>query len=444
MSNSKKVADYLGKSIECECGRTHSPDIRAVDISSGALNNLPQLVTGQGFKKAFVVADVNTMKVAGEKVLSLLKGANIEFSSYVFPDAHLVPDEHALGKLFINFDPSCDLIIAVGAGTINDICRYLSHRLGLPYYIVATAPSMDGYASTVAPLIRNNLKTTFECHTPYAIIGDLDIISQAPQEMVAAGYGDVLGKYTCLADWQLSSVINNEYYCDRAAKLTRESLKRTIALSERIGEREPQAIGELMEALVLSGIAMSYVGNSRPASGSEHHVAHFWEMRLLWAGKEQALHGAKVGISTVYILKLYHALLKENLDQTKLSAITAPDGNDWVENIKRVFLEGAEEVILLEKESRKNDPTLHRERIKSIAENWDKIVEILETVPSPQEAVALLETVHAHVDPASVGVEAQWIEDGLLYAKEIRARYTILQLLWDLNLLGTLTNLVTG
>lgn len=67
-----------------------------------------------------------------------------------------------------------------------------------------------------------------------------------------------------------------------------------------------------MEALVLTGASMSYAGNSRPASGAEHHISHFWEMVFLFKGKEAVLHGTKVGISTVAVAKLHELLLKTN------------------------------------------------------------------------------------------------------------------------------------
>lgn len=335
----------------------------------------------------------------------------------------------------MNFDPTCDLILGVGSGTINDLSRFFSYQLGLQYFIVATAPSMDGYASSVAPLLKNNLKTTFECHVPKAIIADLDILTKAPTEMIAAGFGDVLGKYTCLADWQLSAVINNEYYCERVASLTRHSLEKTIGLSKGIASGDKQAIGELMETLILSGVAISYVGNSRPASGSEHHLAHFWEMQFLWGGREHTLHGTNVGIGTVLILQLYESLLQENLDPRIFENIEAPLGDTWSADIERVFLDGATEVLALEKKAGKNDPGKHQERLGSIARHWDQIRAILATVPSPAEARSLLADVHASFEPEHAGIESQLVYDALIYAKEIRARYTILQLLWDLNLL---------
>jgi len=430
-----ELAHLLNNPIPCSCGRTHFAGIEHVEVCDGALDKVAAIVRKSGYGKPFLIADCNTYEVAGKTVMEKLAGEGITASSFVFEDAALSPNEQALGTLLMNFDPTCDLILAVGSGTINDLSRFFSYQLGMPYFIVATAPSMDGYASSVAPLLKNKLKTTFECHVPQAIIADLDILAKAPVDMIAAGFGDVLGKYTCLADWQLSALINGEYYCERVANLTRHSLEKTMGLREGIARGDKQAIGELMETLILSGIAISFVGNSRPASGSEHHLAHFWEMRLLWEGRDHVFHGTSVGIGTALVLQLYQELLQANLDPHTFADIQAPNGDTWKADIERVFMEGAPEVLALEEKAKKNDTELRKGRLVAIAQNWDQIKNTLASVPSPAEARALLAQVHAPFEPSQVGIETQLVQDALLYAKEIRARYTILQLLWDLNLL---------
>ncbi len=77
----------------------------------------------------------------------------------------------------------------------------------LPYIIIATAPSVDGFASDCAPLIVKNMRVTYEAKVPNAIIGDITILKDAPMDMIAAGVGDILGKYTCLVDWKLANMI---------------------------------------------------------------------------------------------------------------------------------------------------------------------------------------------------------------------------------------------
>ncbi|NMA62397.1 MAG: sn-glycerol-1-phosphate dehydrogenase [Firmicutes bacterium] len=428
-------ASILEQSVECTCGRTHSVQIDTVEIDAGALKKVPTILKRDGYMRPFLIADQKTYEVAGKQLVTYLEEEGINYSVFVYEDQELIPNEQAVGKLLLNFNTECDVVIGIGSGTINDLSRFFSHQVGLRYYIVATAPSMDGYASTVAPLIRNSLKTTFECQMPQAIIGDLEVISRAPKDMIAAGFGDVIGKYTCLADWKLSALINGEYYCETAARMTLDSLQRTIDLKEGISNGDYEAIGELMEALVLAGIAMSYVGNSRPASGSEHHLSHFWEMRFIFEGKNPVLHGTKVGIATVLVARLYQYLKEEGLDAVAIEKITRPNMDDWKDEMNRVFLGAASEVISLEERVGKNAASGHQARIAAMAKNWRDIEAVLNTVPEPQVIISLLKSVQAPVFASQVGISEELIQEAILYAKEIRPRYTILQLLWDLDVL---------
>ncbi len=431
-----EIADYLGQTIHCECGKEHTVEIQVVEIASGALEKVAGILRKDGFKRPFIVSDRNTYQAAAERLISHLREQGFVTSSHMFrTEGELVPDEETVGELLMSFEPGCDLIIGVGSGTINDLVRFFSHRLGLPYYIAATAPSMDGYASTGAALSVNRLKTTFTCQMPRAIIADLEVLSPAPQKMIAAGFCDVVGKYTALADWRLSAIINEEYYCDRVVEMTRSSLEQTIALQDDIAKGEPGAVGKLMEALVLAGISMSYAGNSRPASGSEHHLSHFSEMRFLLEDEPAILHGTKVGIGTVLITRLYKLLSEAGLESESILEISYPQVETWREEINRAFLAAAPEVIALEERTQKNAREGWEQRIKVIAERWPQILEVLHSVPSDQEIRALLTRAGGVVNPEDVGISSELVRDAIVYAKEVRPRYTVLQLLWDLNLL---------
>jgi glycerol-1-phosphate dehydrogenase [NAD(P)+] len=438
------LVDHLGKTFDCGCGRTHTVDLDTVEISAAALDKVAEIIARHGFRRPFFIADVNTLKAAGQELFDKLTKENVSFSSYIFEDEQLVPDEYSMGRLLINFDPQCDLIVGIGSGTINDISRFFSHRLGLPYYIVATAPSMDGYASTGAALIVDNLKTTFECHMPKAIIADLRVNADAPQEMIAAGFSDLVGKYTCLADWQLSAIINDEYYCPTIVELTRQSVSKAVALRDGIASGDHGSIASLLEALVLSGIAMAYAGNSRPASGSEHHLSHFWEMRFLLEKKRAILHGTKVGIAAVLVAQLYEMLSKENIDAADVPDTMEPGDGDWEEEIKKAFLDAAPAVLLLEEHAQKNAPEGRRIRLERIIARWPEIVRVLRAVPSAAEVRSLISCVGGIVDPDEVGIGPDLVYSALLYAKEVRPRYTILQLLWDLGLLADYASQITN
>lgn len=428
--------DYLEKPVPCTCGQVHSVGIKAIEVEAGALNRVPFLLEQDGFQKPFILFDTNTYQAAGEKVLNVLDQKGFPYKTHLLEDLEPVPNETVLGRILMDFDPSCDLVMGIGSGTINDLSRFLSYQSGREYYIVATAPSMDGYASKGAALILDNLKVNFPCHAPRAILADLNVIAAAPQGMIAAGFGDVLGKYTCLVDWKLSSIITGEYYCDQIVQITKESLEKTIRYKDQLGTGDQQAVKALMEALITAGIAMSYAGSSRPASGSEHHLSHFWEMRYLLEERTPILHGTKVGIAAVLIAELYQYLLEEGLEPETIAKTAPPDGQNWVQDIKDVFLAAAPGVIRLEEEVQKNSVSSHKERIQVIAQHWTEITELLETLPPAEYMADLLQSVGAPARPWQVGIDGELVQRAILYAKEVRHRYTILQLLWDLDLLA--------
>lgn len=433
-----KIQDFLNKSFKCNCKKEHSTSIDDILIDENVILELPKLINKYDYKKILIISDVNTYKILGKDVEHLLKDNKINYTSYVFQETNqLVPDELAIGKLLTHIDEDIDLMITVGSGTLNDLSKFISYKIHIPYFIVATAPSMDGYASTVSALIVNNLKTTYEVTSPKAIIADINIIKNAPMEMITAGLGDILGKYTCLCDWKISSIINNEYSCESVVDLVKESIKRCVSNIDGIKNRDTDAIKNLTEGLILSGIAMSFVGNSRPASGGEHHLSHYWEMMFLFQGKEAVLHGTKVGIATLIIAKLYQGLTNTNVDFDRaVKHAEEFDYDNWVKNIKEKYKYAADGIIKLEQKTNKNSKEEHKVRIKVIEENWDKIINIIkDIIPPSEELKTMLNKVGAPITPDQVGVDSATVSDSIQIAKELRARYTILQLLWDLGLL---------
>ena len=318
MAKKLNLNDYLGHNMNCTCGEEHKTNLKFVDIDKNAVARLPKHIETLGYKNPFLVADVNTWDAAGTQVTKELETANISYKKYIFKDKELVPDEKTLGSLMMAFPRDCDVIIAIGSGTLNDLCKFSSFQLGLDYMVFATAPSMDGFVSIGAALITDYVKTTYQAHVPLAVIGDTDILAAAPMEMITAGLGDILGKYTCLLDWKMAHIITGEYYCKTIADMVKEAVEIVVEESTRIKDRNPEAIKAVTEALVLSGIAMSFVGNSRPASGSEHHLSHYWEMKFQAEGKKPVLHGIKVGIGMIIVTKMYEMLEQEHFNFTSL------------------------------------------------------------------------------------------------------------------------------
>ena len=302
----RPISQWAGMEYSCACGKSHKVDIQAIRVGSGVIQELPGIVRDLGASHIFLVADNYTYEAAGRQVEQLLDQAGLPYHKRVFQtETPLVPNEYALGSVLAAMTSQDDMLLAVGSGTLNDVTKYVSARTGIPYVIAATAPSMDGYASTVAPTILDGFKTTLPAVYPAAIVADVDILKDAPMPMLTAGFGDIIGKFTSLADWRLSHQLNGEYYCPEVAGVIEAAVETCAANAKALAQREPQAIQAVTEALILSGLAMGMVGVDRPASGAEHQMAHYWEMDALRRGEEHPLHGNAVGVGTVLAASLY-------------------------------------------------------------------------------------------------------------------------------------------
>lgn len=430
---------YLNQHFSCDCGKEHYAPLRAVRVGSGVLNELPVMVRLMGFQSLYLISDPTTYQIAGERCIHILEDAGIKHKLVQL--AHLGFDEATLGELTIQMPKDCDLVIAVGTGAINDITRFFSYKLSRPFFTVATAAPMDGFASSISAIQTNHLKTTYEAQTPTAIFGDTDILKNAPYPMIAAGLGDLLGKFTCLCDWKLSRVINGEHYCGKIAELVENNVRKVLTIADRAKDRNPETLGAIMEGLVLTGVAMSLYGNSRPASGCEHHMSHYWEMMFEQAGNRPAPHGIQVGVGTVMVLKLVEALRRYPINFSKAREFARGyDSSAWEDEVRRAYGPAAPGVIEMERTAGKNSVEGHLTRIDTMETNWDTLLSLLAELPSSNQVMELLRSLEAPCLPSQIGVDAVMLKNTFLYCKEVRNRYTILQMTWDLGLLDVLSD----
>jgi glycerol-1-phosphate dehydrogenase [NAD(P)+] len=309
LNNLKKAAPWLDDAALSAIA------IDPIVIESGALRQVAPYLYDRGFKRVLIAADYNTHAAAGTQLWPRIADAGISVqTTLVKPDAQgdVIADEASLVQLMMDIRQTCaEAVIAVGSGTIHDIARYSAYLAGIPFISVPTAPSVDGFNSKGAPLIIRGEKKTLAAIAPDAIFADLDILCEAPTAMAAAGFGDMLGKYTSLFDWTYSAVTGNEPYDKAAAAITAQALRKCLDHAESIGRREPAGIRALTEALIESGLAMLLFGQSHPASGAEHHLSHYWEMEFLRLGRRALLHGAKVGAACAVISAHYRLVTSE-------------------------------------------------------------------------------------------------------------------------------------
>ena len=424
--------------FDCACGRHHSMVMDYLSIRSGAVKDIPQAFEVMGKKRPFIVCDKNTKAAAWDKVQPVLDEAGIEYVLFCLPMEHVEPNEEAMGSLIMGFDPSCDCVMGIGSGVVNDCSKLLAYMTGRKMINVGTAPSMDGYASNCSAMIREGAKCTIANEAPAALIGDIDIIKAAPMRMLRAGLGDMLAKYIALCEWRITNLINDEYYCPNVAGLMRASLEKIVKHAPALYKRDPDAVQATVEGLVLSGVAMSFAGNSRPASGLEHYFSHLWEMMALERGIPFDLHGNQVGVGTIKTLKLYDIIRTLKPDLEKAMAFRRDFNEEkWESELRRIFGKTAETVITLEKTSfHNNDAAEHAVRAAKIVEHWDEILTIIdEELPNVQEIETLMKGLDMAMEPEGVGFTRQDAVDAFRASRDTRKKYLTSSMLWDMGVL---------
>lgn len=273
-------------------------------VSERAHSALAEYAQRAHWRSVLVVADANTEEAAGRDVIDQLGGVGIRVRELVFGQrSGLLADREQIVRVRAAIDGPA-IPVAVGSGVITDIVRYAAHSIERDFVSVATAASMDGYASGVAALELDGVKVTIPARAPLAVFGDPRVVAQAPAELTRAGAGDLLAKATARVDWLAAHLLCGEPFVAAAADLMLEPLEFAVSQSARIADAQPAAVAELLRGLIQSGRAIALAGSSRPASGCEHHASHFWDLLAARGLREHGSHGLQVGYATRFALRL--------------------------------------------------------------------------------------------------------------------------------------------
>ena len=419
----------------CGCGREHRFASRVVS-GMGVLERLPEEVRLLGGSKVFLLSDRNTWTVAGQRAAALLTGAGIAVTSFSFPEDQPEPDEHSVGAAVMHMDASCDLVVAVGSGVVNDIGKILSALSRRPYIIVATAPSMDGYASATSSMNRSGLKISLPSRCADTIIGDGEILCRAPMKLLRSGIGDMLAKYISICEWRIANLLLGEYYCEEVAALIRDAVAQCVEQADGLLQRKPEAVMAVFEGLIIGGVAMNYAGLSRPASGVEHYISHVLDMRDVEFGTGAELHGIQCAMGTYLAAGLYEKLKTVTPDRKKGMAFAkAFDGEAWNGVLRDMLGKGAESMIALEKKERKYDVALHEARLEKLLALWPRILAIVEQeIPSVAFFDSLYQKLSLPKTLADIGQDEKLLPAVLRCTKDIRDKYVLSRMVWDLGL----------
>lgn len=202
-----------------------------------------------------------------------------------------------------------DGICMFGSGSLADICKIASFIAKKPFIIYGTALSMNGYLSSTSSLIKNGLKQSFACHLPKQIYFDLEVVKNAPKEMAKAGFGDIMARSCAQSDCYLSHIAKQTKYEQKLFDLRIPSEEFMLSNYRMLLEKDDEFYLQLIENILLSGIAMHLFGSSAPASGGEHAMAHFAEQAFP-EKMNKFLHGLQISGFTVEMLKIQKSFPK--------------------------------------------------------------------------------------------------------------------------------------
>lgn len=407
------IIDSLQYNGACGCGKEHRMETEFAIIESGCLKNLADYLTKYGIQGYTVaVYDENTYAATADRH----PGVDLEI---ILDPTDLHANEHGVSLLMEQLPSCAEVLIAIGAGTVHDITRYCAYTRKTEFVSCPTAASVDGFCSSVAAMTWHGCKKTLTAVAPRIVVADTDIIRCAPIRLAKSGFGDMVGKYIALCDWKIGHILTGEFYCERIADMMLAATKEVLSSVAGIVSGDAEGYEKLTYGLLLSGLAMQMMGNSRPASGAEHHISHLIEMSPPPLGvKSDALHGEKVGVGTLLALREYK----------RLSQIRFPAFEDYSafsdETVKSVFGDAMAEEILAENQSNCAAAVTGTR----ISAHWNEICAEIETLPAPGELSALYSRFAIKRELTDIGVQESLSEPLLTYSHLVRNRLTLMRI----------------
>ncbi len=415
-----------------EIALSRTTDTKALVIGK---NTLPQVADmfKQLFpgKRALVIADRNTWRVAGCDVQRILAEAGVaQDEPHIFTDPKLYAEWKFVEELDACLSATDAIPLAVGSGVINDLTKLCSHHNGRRYMVVGTAASMDGYTAYGASITKDGNKQTFECPAPLGMVLDPAIAAAAPAKMSASGYADLIAKIPAAADWMLADAVGSEAIDEFAFSTVQDGLRDALSDPKGVNEGNVAKVEQLAEGLLLSGFAMQAIQSSRPASGAEHQFSHLWDMEHLKFNGESVSHGFKVGIGTLASTAFLEMLLEEDVEGLDVAACVAA-WKSWSEtegDIRAIFDNDPEFVsrgLVETKNKYVNKEGLRRE-LGLLKAAWPELRERIRRQIIPfGEVRRRLELVGAPYEPEHIGVSRAKFRASFEKIPYMRSRYSV-------------------
>ena len=436
----KSTETLMNSSFKCICGHTHTIPIKKLLIGVNIINDIKAELDKLGlYGTAGLIFDKIIETRVISSVINTLRNKELNIIAYPMGDGKSVikPEVSNSKEVSEKLKGKVDFLISVGSGVISDITKYAATLLDIPSVLIATAPSMNGYTSTMAAMTDKGIKKTLPIKKLTAIFADINILKESPADMILSGFGDILSKASCIADWKLSNLIKKTFFCPTTFDMTNITENQYMAIPEEIGRKSESGIKVLTDGIMRSGLTMTIIGTSTPSSGSEHVISHYWDLLALSNGRKKMFHGTQVGIATPIAVRLFDFLssypIKKKIDiihlkntyQDKDSTITflqkkyGSYGNELWEQIEKKYMEWPDK----------------KSEIEYILDNWYEIWDSCYNYIRPASQIEeALEKSGAPRKYSDIGLSLDDATDAVINGWVLRPRYTILDTLHDLGL----------
>lgn len=423
----------LGESFSCPCGVTHALPIEVCRVSDNAAVELAEFSRYRCGRKCLVISDENTRQACGDCVCSALGAAGKQVSEHVFSGDSLEASAE-LGEEVAKLGAEAGFFVALGSGTLCDLAKYAGHVLNRPVLLFATAASMNGYTSSIAAIKVRGLKRTSPVAPAVGVFADPHVVATAPVRMSAAGVGDFLSKFSSSADWYTAHVLRGDYYCKRPSEFFEGTQEKVLAAAPGVSKGDPRAVAAVLEGLLLAGLSMVVAGSSAPASGGEHLISHYLDMKHAIWGMPNDLHGAQVGVATVYTLGLWERVLALDPSEIDVDACVARqlDGDEVRRTVVDDWGSVAQEILIQWRQKELHRAQV-RDEVQKFIEELGRLRDALKHELLPPKVVAeAIRAAGGPVAPEELASPVAEFEMARRHARYLRNRFTILDLAAEL------------
>ena len=420
------IAQLLaGRYPDPETGALLGAAARSVVIDDSLDGREVELVAALGLGHHLaVVADEDTYAALGRRVERAL-AARFAVQRVVLDRAPHA-DTATIDRLVEHLDPRTEAIVAVGSGTINDLCKMAAIARGCPEVVFATAPSMNGYTSLSASITEAGLKRSVRAATPVGVFFDLGVLAAAPVRLIRAGLGDSVCRPTAQADWMLAHLLLDRPYREAPFAMLAGDEAALFSQAGALVAGDLSVMRHLVRTLVLSGFGMTISGGSYPASQGEHLLSHYIDV-MRAADVPSALHGEQIGVCALAMARLQDRILAQDAPPVLHPTSVAHD------DVVRHFGPERGEACWQELAPKRLDPRRADELNARLAAGWDAMRARIGAVTlGAARMSAVLAAAGAPLAPGDLAWPTALFDDALAHAREIRDRYTFLDFAADL------------